>query len=108
MLDLKKHEFVTDDVEVIKEQTEEGHTPKELIPTSLGKVMSQNCISYKTVRELWCGDSADWIQMCHIITMDKNSGMREVLEILAGATEFSSLRIRQGEGAVSYMSEKLS
>lgn len=39
--------------------------------------------------------------MCHIITMDQNSGMREVLEILAGATEFSSLRIRQGEGAVS-------
>lgn len=49
VLDLKKHDFVTDDPEIIKEQTEEGSTPKELIPTSLGKVMSQHFISYKTV-----------------------------------------------------------
>lgn len=49
MRDLKKHEFVTDHEEVIKEQSEDDHNSKELRPTSMGKVMSQNFISYRTV-----------------------------------------------------------
>lgn len=39
--------------------------------------------------------------------MDPLSGLRQMLELLAGATEFSSLRIRQGEGAVSMFTVRL-
>ncbi|BEJ12848.1 hypothetical protein CspHIS471_0300220 [Cutaneotrichosporon sp. HIS471] len=84
--DLKKHDFITDDPEVIKEKTEDGSEPKELLPTNLGTVMSQNFISYRT--------------MCHIVSMDADSSLRSLLELLAGSTEFSSLRIRQGERAL--------
>lgn len=50
VLDLKKHDFITDDPEVIKNKTEDDSSLKELLPTRLGEVMSQNFISYKTVR----------------------------------------------------------
>ncbi|BEI86620.1 hypothetical protein CcaverHIS002_0609070 [Cutaneotrichosporon cavernicola] len=84
--DLKKHDFITDDPEVIKEKTEDGSEPKELLPTNLGTIMSQNFISYRT--------------MCHIVSMDPDSSLRSLLELLAGSTEFSSLRIRQGDRAL--------
>ncbi|GMK57874.1 hypothetical protein CspeluHIS016_0407080 [Cutaneotrichosporon spelunceum] len=84
--DLKKHDFITDDLEEIKGRTEDGTEPKELLPTNLGTVMSQNFISYKT--------------MCHIVSMEADSNLRSLLELLAGSTEFSRLRIRQGEAAL--------
>lgn len=54
-----------------------------LIPTETGKIMSSSMISYGT--------------MCSIKAMSPGSTVQDLLEILAGSTEFQDLRIRQGE-----------
>ncbi|KIR59314.1 ATP-dependent DNA helicase HFM1/MER3 [Cryptococcus bacillisporus CA1873] len=56
-----------------------------LIPTETGKIMSSSMISYGT--------------MCSIKAMSPGSTVQDLLEILAGSTEFQDLRIRQGESS---------
>ncbi|ODO08415.1 ATP-dependent DNA helicase HFM1/MER3 [Cryptococcus wingfieldii CBS 7118] len=56
-----------------------------LTPTETGKIMSGSMISYGT--------------MCSIKEMSPMSTLQDLLEILAGATEFADLRIRQGESS---------
>ncbi|WVQ77811.1 hypothetical protein IAR50_007501 [Cryptococcus sp. DSM 104548] len=56
-----------------------------LTPTETGKIMSGCMISYGT--------------MCSIKEMSPMSTVQDLLEILAGATEFADLRIRQGESS---------
>lgn len=82
--DLASREFVSGYAS-IEEESKSTETPSALQHTVLGRIMSENFISYKT--------------MCHIISMDSDASLRDLLEILAGATEFSNLRPRQGEFA---------
>ncbi|WVQ91135.1 hypothetical protein IAS59_004924 [Cryptococcus gattii] len=56
-----------------------------LTPTETGKIMSSSMISYGT--------------MCSIKAMSPRSTVQDLLEILAGSTEFKDLRIRQGESS---------
>ncbi|WOO80638.1 putative ATP-dependent DNA helicase HFM1 [Vanrija pseudolonga] len=79
--DLQEHELVGYN----DEDDEEDNHLKGLVPTSLGRIMSRNFISYTT--------------MCHIVSMRPDSEFRDLLEILAGAKEFDTLRIRQGEAS---------
>lgn len=53
-------------------------------PTELGEIMSKFCLRHKT-----------FLNLTH---MKSNAAMRNVLEIVSGAEEFSTLRLRTGEG----------
>lgn len=68
--------------------TSDSQTPNGqevgLRPTTLGKIMSQNVLSYQTVSLIRF--STDY-QMGHIVQMDPKSGVSDLLELLAGAYE---------------------
>lgn len=52
-------------------------------PTELGEIMSKFCLRHKT-----------FLNLTH---MKSNAAMRNVLEIVSGAEEFSTLRLRTGQ-----------
>ncbi|WVR06827.1 hypothetical protein IAU60_003863 [Kwoniella sp. DSM 27419] len=73
---------------IIRAENDEDAADQQLLSTDVGNIMS-NCMICSCQMQMAC-----------ILEVTDGNGMAELLEVLAAASEFSSLRIRPGEGPV--------